>query len=51
MIEVAGKAIDKGYTITQVQIVDLCRQFDKDTGNWYESRPMEVEANNARVCV
>ena len=25
----------------------MCRQFDMDTGKWYENRPMEVEANNA----
>ena len=47
MIAVAGKAVEKGYPITASQIVDLCRQFDLDTGNWYENRPMEVEANNA----
>jgi hypothetical protein len=47
MIAVAGKAVEKGYPITATQIVDLCRQFDMETGNWYENRPMEVEANNA----
>jgi len=47
MIAIAGKAIERGYPITANQIVDMCRQFDKETGNWYENRPMEVEANNA----
>ena len=47
MIATASKAVEKGYPITSNQIVDLCRQFDKETGNWYESRPMDVEANNA----
>ena len=47
MIAIAGKAVEKGYPITAPQIVDLCRQFDRDTGNWYENRPMEIEANNA----
>lgn len=47
MIAIAGKAIDKQYPITASQIVELCLQFDKETGNWYEDRPMEVEANNA----
>jgi len=47
MIAVAGKAIQRGYPITATQIVDLCRQFDIETGKWYENRPMEVEANNA----
>ena len=30
-----------------ILIVDLCMEFDRSTGNWYENRPMEVEANNA----
>jgi len=47
MIAIAGRAIERGYPITSNQIVDMCRQFDKETGNWYENRPMEVEANNA----
>jgi len=47
MIAIAGKAIDKGYPITAQQIVDLCSHFDRETGNWYENRPMLVEANNA----
>jgi len=47
MIAVAGKAVEKGYPITASQVVELCSQFDRETGNWYENRPMEVEANNA----
>ena len=47
MIAVAGKAIEKGYPITATQIVELCRQFDIENGNWYENRPLDVEANNA----
>ena len=47
MIAIAGGAVSKGYPITSSQIVDLCRQFDMETGNWYENRPMDVEANNA----
>jgi hypothetical protein len=47
MIAIAGKAVEKGYPINATQIVTLCREFDKDTGNWYENRPMDVEANNA----
>lgn len=47
MIAVAGNAISKGYPINANQIEDLCRQFDLDTGKWYENRPMNVEANNA----
>ena len=47
MIAIAGKSIEKGYDISATQIVEMCRQFDSETGNWYENRPMEVEANNA----
>lgn len=47
MIAVAGKAVEKGYPLTAHEIVSLCREFDIDHGNWYESRPMDVEANNA----
>ena len=47
MIATAIKAVEKGYPITASQIVKLCLQFDLETGNWYENRPMEVEANNA----
>ena len=47
MIAIAGKSIEKGYNISATQIVEMCRQFDSETGNWYENRPMEVEANNA----
>ena len=47
MIAVAGKAVQRGYPITATEIVSLCREFDIHNGNWYENRPMEVEANNA----
>jgi len=47
MIGIAGNAVSRGYPITATQIVEMCRQFDMDTGKWYENRPMEVEANNA----
>lgn len=47
MIALASKAVERGYPITATQIVDLCRQFDRETGNWYENRPLDVEANNA----
>ena len=47
MISTAGNAVFRGYPITAREIVDLCKEFDRVTGNWYENRPMEVEANNA----
>jgi hypothetical protein len=47
MIAVAGNAVKKQYPIKSKQIADLCKQFDIDTGNWYENRPMEIEADRA----
>ena len=47
MVAVAGKAYERGYPISAKQIEDLCREFDRDTGNWYESRPMNKEADRA----
>lgn len=47
MIAVSSKAVEKGYPLCAGQVVNLCREFDMETGNWYENRPMEVEANNA----
>lgn len=47
MIAVAGSAVEKGYPITAREIEDLCKQFDADNGRWYESRPIDKEANNA----
>lgn len=47
MIAIAGNAYSKGYPITASQIADLCREFDRETGNWYENRPLIVEADRA----
>lgn len=47
MIALAGNAIRNKYPITPREIATLCKQFDVDTGNWYENRPLETEANNA----
>lgn len=47
MVATAGNAIKRGYPITANQIAELCRQFDQDTGNWYENRPLDVEADRA----
>lgn len=47
MVAIALKAISKGYPITVSEISQLCREFDRDTGNWYENRPFELEANSA----
>ena len=47
MLAVAGNAYSKGYPITSTQIADMCREFDSETGNWYENRPLIVEADRA----
>lgn len=47
MVAVAGRAVEKGYPITASQISDMCKQFDSETGNWYENRPLTVEADRA----
>lgn len=47
MVATAGNAIKLGYPITAKQVADLCRQLDNDTGMWYTSRPLEIEADRA----
>jgi len=47
MVAVAGNAVKQGYPITSQQIANMCKDFDRDTGNWYENRPLTVEADRA----
>ena len=47
MVATAAKAITKEYPITASQIANLCQEFDRENGNWYEDRPLEVEADRA----
>lgn len=47
MVATASRAISKNYPITASQIADLCKEFDRENGNWYENRPLEVEADRA----
>jgi hypothetical protein len=47
MIATAGNAIKNGYPITAKEIAKLCSELDKETGNWYENRPLELEADGA----
>lgn len=51
MCKIAGSAIYRGYPINADEIEALCREFDRDTGHWYKSRPMNVEAERARAHV
>ena len=47
MVAIAGNAVKKNYPITSAEISQLCRELDLDTGNWYENRPMDREADGA----
>ena len=47
MVGIASNAYRRGYPMTPQQIEELCREFDRENGNWYENRPMRVEANSA----
>jgi hypothetical protein len=47
MVAVACNAVKKNYPITVDQIVAVCKELDMENGNWYERRPMHVEANSA----
>jgi hypothetical protein len=47
MVAIAANAIKKEYPITSAEISVLCKQLDQETGNWYENRPMNKEADRA----
>ena len=47
MVKIAGNATYRGYPITAQEIAELCKQFDLETGNWYDNRPLEIEADRA----
>lgn len=47
MVAVAAKAISKEYPITAQEIAYMCKQFDMETGGWYENRPLDLEADRA----
>ena len=47
MVALAGNAIKKEYPISANEISVLCRELDMDTGNWYENRPLDKEADRA----
>ena len=47
MVSIAGYAVSRGYPITSNQIADLCKEFDNETGKWYENRPLSKEADRA----
>jgi hypothetical protein len=47
MVSTASYAIYRKYPITSEEIAEMCQQFDREHGNWYENRPMKVEADRA----
>jgi len=47
MVAIAGNAIKNEYPITSAEISKLCRELDMETGNWYENRPLDKEADRA----
>lgn len=47
MVSIAGRAVESKYPITSREVAELCKQIDMETGNWYENRPLEVEADRA----
>lgn len=47
MVALAGNALQNQYPITAQQIAELCRELDLETGNWYDNRPLEIEADRA----
>ncbi len=47
MVALAGNALQNQYPITAQEIAVLCRQLDIETGNWYDNRPLEIEADRA----
>lgn len=47
MVAIAARALEKEYPISSNQIAELCKQFDSEHGNWYENRPLNIEADRA----
>lgn len=47
MVAIAGNAISKNYDISAQEIATLCKELDNATGNWYDNRPLELEADRA----
>tara|TARA_R110000744_G_scaffold100320_9_gene193480 strand:- start:3086 stop:3997 length:912 start_codon:yes stop_codon:yes gene_type:complete len=47
MVALAGNAIQAKYPINAKEIAFLCRELDLDTGNWYNKRNLDTEAERA----
>lgn len=49
MVSIVAKAIKKSYPIQTHEVVSLCKEIDNDTGGWYKSRPLDLEAKRAKI--
>jgi len=47
MVNISSNAMKRGYPITPNEVASLCREIDIETGGWYKSRPLELEASRA----
>jgi|TARA_B100000085_G_scaffold32633_1_gene26922 hypothetical protein len=47
MVAIAGNAVKRQYPISSAEISKMCRELDMETGNWYENRPLDKEADRA----
>lgn len=47
MCQIAASAVRRKYPINEYEIVELIRGLDRDTGNRYQKRPLNVEATRA----
>lgn len=47
MVSIASNALRAKYPITPDEIARLCKDIDSDTGGWYKSRPLTLEASRA----
>lgn len=47
MVSIAGNAMSRGYPITPQEVAYIVRDLDNATGNWYQKRAVEKEAERA----
>jgi hypothetical protein len=47
MMSISANAIKRGYPITSEEVEALVRELDRETGGWYKSRPVRLEAQRA----
>jgi hypothetical protein len=47
MVSIAGNAVKQKYPITSIEIAELCKELDLETGSWYGNRPLNKEAEGA----